>query len=277
MTFADLDAVIDTTDEAFRELSQRSGHVAGAPSAARRALHHRRRLHLLETDPDGQWLAVDDADRVLGVSSALRRDRLWGLSLLVVHPSAQGAGIGRTLLDAALGLARDGDAGLILSSSDPAAMRRYARAGFALRPTLSALGRPRDVIRPAGVRDGGVDDVAATEPVDLVVRGAARSGDIADWVSSGVRFFVSDAGYALSEPGRLITLAALDPAAAADLLRAVLAAAEGETQVNFMTAEQGWAIPVLLDAGLILRPDGPVCVRGPAGALAPYIPSGVYL
>lgn len=48
-------------------------------------------------------------------------------------------------------------------------------------------------------------------------------------------------------------------------------------QVNFLTGAQQWALPVLLDAGLALRPDGPVCHRGATGPLTPYIPSGAFL
>jgi hypothetical protein len=45
--------------------------------------------------------------------------------------------------------------------------------------------------------------------------------------------------------------------------------------VDFLTAAQRWAVPVLLDAGLLLSPDGPVFLRGDVGPFAPYVPSGV--
>jgi len=47
--------------------------------------------------------------------------------------------------------------------------------------------------------------------------------------------------------------------------------------VDFITAGQDWAIPVILDAGLALSPDGPVFAGGRLGPMAPYIPSGAYL
>jgi hypothetical protein len=43
--------------------------------------------HLLQTDPSGSFVAVDeDNDHVVGISQALVRDDLWVLSLLGVSP-----------------------------------------------------------------------------------------------------------------------------------------------------------------------------------------------
>jgi hypothetical protein len=74
-------------------------------------------------------------------------------------------------------------------------------------------------------------------------------------------------------------LAARDDEAARDLLWSALAAVQpGATaQVDFLTAEQGWAIDIVLRAGLALSPDGPVFVRGDVGPMRPYVPSGAYL
>jgi hypothetical protein len=47
--------------------------------------------------------------------------------------------------------------------------------------------------------------------------------------------------------------------------------------VDFLTAAQQWALPVLLDAGLLLSPDGPVFLRGDVGPFTPYVPSGAWL
>src|SRR5436853_2505021 len=76
----------------------------GETSEARAARGQSRVAHLLETDPGGAWVAID-CERVVGVALALVREGLWGLSLLAVEPPLQGTGIGRRLLDAALGYA----------------------------------------------------------------------------------------------------------------------------------------------------------------------------
>src|SRR5947208_1880016 len=86
--------------------------------------------HLLATDPGGAWVAEGEDGRVVGVALALVREGVWGLSLFGVDPRLQGGGIGRALLDEALAYANGSHGALILSSTDPKAMRLYARAGF---------------------------------------------------------------------------------------------------------------------------------------------------
>src|SRR5512144_323030 len=95
----------------------RAGDVAGAYAAARAALfaplpgedeerlrarQMARIAHLLDTDPGGAWVADRDG-AVVGVAQALLREGLWGLSLYAVAEAEQGRGVGRRLLDAALG------------------------------------------------------------------------------------------------------------------------------------------------------------------------------
>src|SRR4051812_40631353 len=83
--------------------------------------HRRRRgqvriAHLQRTDPGGAWVADDDGE-IVGVSLALVREGVWGLSLFGVHPEHQSRGIGRRLLDAALGYANGCRGAIILSTT----------------------------------------------------------------------------------------------------------------------------------------------------------------
>jgi hypothetical protein len=57
----------------------------------------------------------------------------------------------------------------------------------------------------------------------------------------------------------------------------VTAPAGSTAIVMFLSGAQQWALRVALDARLPLSPDGPLCVRGTPGPLAPWIPSGMYL
>jgi GNAT superfamily N-acetyltransferase len=52
--------------------------------------------HMQRTDPGGCWVAEHEGVLV-GTSVAIVREDLWGLSLLVVLPEFQGAGIGTRL------------------------------------------------------------------------------------------------------------------------------------------------------------------------------------
>src|SRR3954465_3619788 len=134
----------------------------------------RRINHFLTHDPPGSWVA-ENTDGVVGIALALRRDDLWGLSLLAVRPDCQAKGIGQQLLDASLTYAADAHRSVILSTSDPKAMACYARAGFDLHPQVAARGPVRGVAREsARVRPGSLADVNGPDEIDRVVRGARR-------------------------------------------------------------------------------------------------------
>ena len=243
-----------------------------------------RYYHLLHTDPEGAWVATE-GEHVVGSALALRREEVWGLSLLVVSAGHQGKGVGRALLDRTLGYAEGCKGGIFMSSTHPGAMRRYALAGFVLHPTLEATGTVRRAVLPAGLRvhDGTDTDLELVAAVDRAVRGAAHtSSDIEDLLRLGGRLLIAERtagrGYAIAEEGSPGLLAATDANVAADLLWACLASASGVVvKVRWLTATQQWAMPVVLAAGLALAPAGPVCVRGELGPLTPYLPNNLYL
>jgi len=269
---------------AFDALSGAMPH-AGESGEARAHRGRSRIAHLLGTDPGGAWVAeaVGERARVVGVGLALVREGLWGLSLLAVDPALQGSGLGRQLLDAALAYADGSRGAIILSSTDPKAMRSYARAGFDLRPQVAAAGMvDRDRLPPPhpALRGGTSDDLALTEPVSRAVRGATHAPDIPNQLANGCALlFLGDRGFVVHRAGTPRLLAARDEEAATALLWGALAAAPpGATvQIDFIAAGQDWAVAVALEAGLELSPDGPLFVRGDVGPLWPYLPSGAYL
>jgi GNAT superfamily N-acetyltransferase len=235
---------------------------------------------LVRRDPDGVWVAEQDG-RLAGCAIAIRREGIWGLSLLIVHPELQSAGIGGELLRRAHAYADGARGRVILSSRDPRALRAYARLGLTGHPALWATGVPRGVAEPAGVREGTLADVPFTEAVDRRVRGAAHGADIGSFLEIGATLLIAEGrGYAITRGGGAVRLlAAFDEAGAQDVLRAVLARAEGQwIAVEWLTARQAWALPVCLDAGLELRTDtGAVWLDGDVGPFSPYLPSGAFL
>ncbi|MDX6732559.1 MAG: hypothetical protein QOC54_2507 [Baekduia sp.] len=238
--------------------------------------------HLLGTDPDGVWVA-ELAGEVVGVALGLVREDVWGLSLLGVRPGLQGQGIGGPLLRAALAYSDGRRGAIILSSTDPRAMRSYARAGFAIRPALAAAGQINRSRIPDGLRSRPGDPTADAELLDAAsrhARGASHRRDLQAFLNAGDRLLVLDGrGFAIHRGGSPILVAAFDPEGAADLMWSCLAdgPAGGTVHVDYVTAGNDWAVEVALDAGLALSPDGPVFVRGDTGPLAPYLPSGAYL
>lgn len=250
---------------------------------AQEAARRRRRYELaLEQDPAGAWVAVD-GERIAGVALALVRERVWILSLLAVDKKYRNQGLARSLMDRAQEYSAGCDGAMIAASTHPAAMRRYARAGFTLHPTLMARGtvRRNSVLKNPSVREGTEKDLSLAAEIDRHLRGAAHGPDLEHMLKTGDHLLVSEdpagRGYAIEHQGSPAIVAATQPEIAAELLWACLSRAKGEVEVRWITSAQNWAIPVVLEAGLALSPAGPICTRGNLGPLAPYLPSGPFL
>jgi GNAT superfamily N-acetyltransferase len=258
----------------FDNLSERLGRPRETPpDPAVATIRHR---HLLRTDPGGCWVAEADG-QIVGVAQAILREGLWGLSLLIVDPRAQSTGVGSALLERAAAYGEGARGRLLLSSDDPRALRAYTRLGLRPQPCLHAVGTPRAVAAPADVRPGTRDDIPFTAAVDRRVRGAAHGADIDCLLEMGAQLLVHERGYAVVRKG-IRALAATDDDAARALLRAVLAGADGEFDVDWLSERQDWALDVCLDAGLELRGGGgTVFADGEIGPLRPYLPSGAFL
>jgi GNAT superfamily N-acetyltransferase len=256
-------------------------------AAARAELTQRSRArvaHIRDRDPAGAWVAELDGE-IVGVALALVRESMWGLSLFGVKPGLQGQGIGGPLLAGALRAAEGCRGAIILSSSDPRAMRRYFRSGFAVHPCLAAAGEINRARIPAGLRARPGDlaseaDRATIDAASRFVRGASHLEDIATMIAGGGRLLVIEgAGWAMARDGAPAVVAAHDEEAATDLTWSCLATGEAgaPTHIDFISQGNDWAVALALDAGLSLTPDGPTFVRGEVGPLAPYLPSGAYL
>ncbi len=237
----------------------------------------------LETDREGSWAAVGDDGRVIGGVLALVRDGIWGLSWFAVDPTAQGRGVGRRLLAAALEHGRDARGGIIQSSVDPRALRLYATSGFDVLPCLAAAGIVDRSAIPAGLRsvEAGADALELGHTLGREVRGGGYDpDDLRTLLDSGFPFLrAGDDGIAFHAAGHPVLLVARDDATATDLLWSCLAAApSGATvMVDGLAAGQDWAVRTCLAAGLALSPDAPLFVRGELGPLRPWLPSGAYL
>jgi GNAT superfamily N-acetyltransferase len=241
--------------------------------------------HLLETDPDGAWVAEDADGAVVGVALSIVREGVWGLSLLGVRPDLQSQGVGRRLLEGALRTLEGCRGGIILATTDARAMRSYFRAGFRLVPCVAAAGEINRSRIPAGLRarPGTLEDERDRALIDAAsrhVRGATHAPDVETLRAAGCELLVHDGGgWAMRRDGSPVVLAAHDDDVAADLLWSCFAGgpAGGTVHVDFIAHDNDWAITVALDMGLSLATEGPVFVRGELGTMAPYLPSGAYL
>jgi GNAT superfamily N-acetyltransferase len=285
MTDADIDAAVRVQLAAFADLDRREGHQPVEVTERMVQRSGDRHRHLIKHDPDGALVALED-DTVVGSALALRRGDLWGLSLLVVDPASQSGGVGRQLLDASLRYADECERAVILSTSDPRAMRLYATSGFTLHPQVHAVGSPdRDSVPAIGgrIRDGSPADIEFADRVDAAVRRSPHGPDH-ELMSSQLTMFVADdstgGGYAYFRgDGEVYLLAATDEDTAISLLwRCAAHAVELGTKVTIehLNAAQQWAVEVAYAARLQVTPAGPVFWRN--GAPPPcYLPSGAYL
>jgi GNAT superfamily N-acetyltransferase len=280
MTDADVPAAQELMVATFADLARRTHEPEPPQPDHDPGPGYVRLRRVLESDPGGCWVCDDGDGELTGAGLAILREGVWGLSLLVVRPGRQSAGLGSELLSRTLAYGDGARGGIILASLDPRALRAYARAGFALHPTVSASGVPRGVAAAPEVRPFTRADHELAAAVDRAVRGAAHGADLDAMAAGGCELLTfPERGYAVHRAGEVKALAAFDAQAAAALLRTVLARVpeSGKAQVDWLTGSQQWAIDVAVAARLELRAGGAVMLRGDAGPFHPYLPSGAYL
>jgi GNAT superfamily N-acetyltransferase len=254
--------------------------------------------HLRSTDPEGFVVATrtteDGGERVVGFTSAVRREDLWFLSMLFVRPEEQGAGLGRALLERIL----PQDGAILATATDtaqPISNALYASLGIVPRmPVFSVMGRPaRDggfdplpsgiVAQPIGAgaydRDAGIAGIVDTIDRELV--GFVRPMDHRFMALEGRHGFLyrgpdgAVVGYGFaSEAGRVGPVAARDEALLAPVLGHLLTAIEprGASAV-WVPGAAGGPLVQLLHAGFRLE-GFPVllCWTRPFADFSRYLP-----
>ncbi|HYN47460.1 MAG TPA: GNAT family N-acetyltransferase [Candidatus Nanopelagicales bacterium] len=260
--------------------------------------------HLRATDPDRFLVAVrpeaGGTERVVAFASASRREHVWFLGMLFVHPDEQARGLGRALLEAIL---PTGGAPVTLATctdaAQPISNALYARYGMVPRvPVLELVGRP-DRAGPAALPEGvravpfellaaGPADgpgprrlAAALETLDRATLGYAHPQDHAFLAETGRLGHLYEAGdgrivgYGYVSPvGRVGPLAVEDTALLPGVLGHLLQAVQPAGAFSaWVPGAGGAAVTALLDAGLRLE-DFPalLCWDRPFADFSRYIP-----
>ena len=260
--------------------------------------------HLRATDPDRFLVAVrpeaGGAGRIVAFVSASRREHVWFLGMLFVHPDEQERGLGRALLEAVLP-SRDGPVTLATctDAAQPISNALYARYGIVPRlPVLELVGRP-DRAGPARLPEGvravpfellaaGPTDgpgprrlAAALDSLDRAVLGYAHPQDHAYLGETGRLGNLYEAGdgrivgYGYVSPaGRIGPLAVEDAALLPGVLGHLLHVVEPAGAFSaWVPGAAGAAVTSLLDAGLRLE-DFPalLCWDRPFADFTRYVP-----
>jgi predicted N-acetyltransferase YhbS len=280
MTLGDVVGVRTVVEAAAEELERRAGHEPQARTDEQREGFLSGLRRFVELDPDGAWVAADGGS-VVGMVAAIRRASFWGLSMLFVDPARQSQGLGRQLLDAGLASASGADVRMILSSSDPRALRRYSLAGLAIHPAVEARGTidRKAIPDDLSARPGDASDLNLVASVDAGLRGS-RAEDVEYLLGVGAMMQVIDLGaargYVVHRHKRLLMLGATDDATACALLWRFLAEAGAEAEIWGLTARQNWAVKVALAARLEVVPFGALFLAGRQHPPGPWLPSGWY-
>lgn len=281
MTSDDVEEAERLSDEAFTPMAEPGMSIQRTPP--QREQWCQRAEHLLRTDPAGCWVA-ETGGAMAGFATSYRRDLTWFLATYAVRPDLQGAGLGRALLDASLTHARGCLRGMLSSSRDPRAFRRYRLAGFTMHPQMFLAGRVDRSAIPVveHLRDGDEGDFALLDSLDRQRRDAAHGPDHAVLLAQN-RLVVVDrpagSGYAyIAEDGKPAVVCATTRRVAADLLWEAVASAPADTvlTVPHLTAANEWAIDVGLAAGLAVNTAGYLALRGMKPP-TPYIHHGALL
>lgn len=276
MRHEDLVAAEEVCDTALDDVAATTS-LRGDPEPAQRSAERKNRWiqrtrAFLESDPGGCWVAEGDVG-VVGVATAVVRERLWILAAYATRRGAQGRGIGKLVLDAAESYGADCDRALLASTNDPRALRRYHLSGFDLHPQFEFGGRPDRSALPVvrGLRDGAAEDRKWIDDLDRSLRGGAHGPDHA-LLAPGARLVVADdrTGYAYVSPGYVKVIAASRVATAQSLLWECLASSSDDVRIPNITSSNRWAIDVGMQARLSLRTQNYLAVRGMAPP-APYI------
>ena len=99
-------------------------------------------VHLLKTDPEGSFVAVNNQNVIIGFTMSQMRDGEWYLAYLFVNPAYQSTGIGQKLLAKAMKYGTDcgcSRRALATFSYNPNAVALYSKYGMSPQRPIVAM------------------------------------------------------------------------------------------------------------------------------------------
>jgi len=225
--------------EGYKGLADRHGFAPPFPSVDAAT----RRIRSMAGNPAVSGFAAEAGGAVAGFNFLTRMDPVWPVGPLVVDPAAQGKGIGRELMNAALDRA-DGTRSvrLLTAAYNFQSLPLYVSLGFeAKEPLLAVAGRPESAPPDADyeIRLMEESDLAGCEALHARVHGYSRANELRERCAEG---------------GAIVALHRGAPAA-------YLAAPASRTDNHGVAVSEAAMIALLQGAGGIV--DGPLALLLP--------------
>ena len=181
--------------EAFRSICDRHGFPSDFPDAGvPTGLFE----HVIPRT-DFYVVVAEIGDRVVGSNVLWENGEIAGIGPITVDPEAQGASVGRRLMEDVLRRARDsGFDGirLVQAPFNNLTMSLYTRLGFDVKEPLSVMhGPPLQASVPGcEVRAASAEDLAQCDDLCRRIHGHDRHGDLADAIEQGTATVVQRDG-----------------------------------------------------------------------------------
>jgi GNAT superfamily N-acetyltransferase len=172
----DAEAVGRITYEAFRSFHESHGFTPDFPNVEAAIGLAAAQI----ADPKTFGVVAFSGGKIVGSNFLTEGDPIRGVGPITVHPSLQGAGIGRRLMQAVIDRGRDAlGIRLVQDAFNSKTMALYTSLGFDPREPLAVLiGSPRNAPADARVRPMTHDDLDQAAALATRVHGFARSADL---------------------------------------------------------------------------------------------------
>ena len=181
--------------EAFRSISERHGFLPDFPDAdVPTGLFE----HVIARD-DIYTVAAEAGGRVIGSNVLWENGEISGVGPITVDPKAQGASVGRLLMEDVLRRAKETGfeaVRLVQTPFNNLTMALYSKLGFDVREPLSVMHGPAlsSGIPGCEVRAASEDDLADCDALCRRIHGHDRHGDLADAITQGTATVVERDG-----------------------------------------------------------------------------------
>jgi len=135
-------------------------------------------------------VVAEEDGRIVGSNCMDERSPIAGIGPITIDPAAQNRGVGRKLMEAVMGRARERNfpgVRLVQAAFHTRSLSLYTKLGFDAREPLSVMQGPaiKKTLEGFLVRPATTADLEACNRLSVKVHGHDRGGDLADAIAQG--------------------------------------------------------------------------------------------